>query len=154
MKERYALSIMIVIFIFINSCTTAYTRQANEKNYSPTVYNKIIYIDNDNIEGPWDGTFEHPFQYIGDGINSSTNGDNLYVYQGVYNETLRIDKAITLNGEDKKSTIIDGLYKDIIINIRIDKVNIENFTIRNTGGNKNDSASGCSVRTDCPISIK
>ncbi|MCJ7571619.1 MAG: right-handed parallel beta-helix repeat-containing protein [Candidatus Thermoplasmatota archaeon] len=140
MKKRYVFYSMIILFILINSCTTAYTKQTTVKNFSPMITNNTIYVDDDNIEGPWDGTKEYPFQYITDGISNSTNGDNIYVFPGIYNKTITIDRAISLNGEDKKSTIIDGQYTETIITITIDKTTIENFTIRNSGGNKNNSA--------------
>ena len=41
---------------------------------SPT-FNKTIYVDDDNTEGLWEGTLEHPYQYIQDGIDSASDGD-------------------------------------------------------------------------------
>ena len=67
----------------------------------------IIYVDDDNTEGPWDGTQEHPYQYIQDGVNATDNGDTVFVYNGLYMEWIRINKEIELNGEDKTNTIID-----------------------------------------------
>src|SRR4030042_54231 len=125
MKKRYVFYSMIILFLLINGCTTAYTIQTKVKNLSPLIANSTIYVDDDNIKGPWDGTKEYPFQYITDGINSSTNGNNIYVFEGIYNETITIDSAISLKGEDKKTTIIDGRYEETIINITIDKTTFE-----------------------------
>ena len=30
-----------------------------------------IYVDDDNTAGPWDGTLEHPYQHIQDGVNNN-----------------------------------------------------------------------------------
>lgn len=130
------IKILLIIIILINFSNIT---SANDiKNI--TLNKNTIYVDADNTEGPWNGTKDHPFQYIQDGVNNSINGDNIYVFEGIYNETIILDKAINLIGENKKSTIIDGKYKDTIINITIDKTTIENFTIKNSGGYKLDSA--------------
>lgn len=67
-----------------------------------------IYVDDDNTGGPWDGTPSHPYQYIRDGIDASTDGDTIYVYSGEYNEYLDVCKSITLQGHSKYNTIVTG----------------------------------------------
>ena len=96
--------------------------------------NGIIYVDDDNIEGPWDGTLEYPFQYIQDGIDASVDGETVYVYSGFYKEYIYVNKSIILKGEDKNKTVINavGQYSDIIF-IMKDFVYISNFTIQNLG---------------------
>ncbi len=42
----------------------------------------IIYVDDDNTSGPWDGTVEHPYQYIQDGIDNAVAGDTILVLAG------------------------------------------------------------------------
>jgi len=70
--------------------------------------NKIIYVDDDNINGPWDGTEEHPYLTIYDGINVSTDNDTVMVLNGIYHDfEIHIDTSIHLKGEDKKNTIIE-----------------------------------------------
>ncbi len=90
-----------------------------------------IYVDDDNTSGPWDGTLEHPYQYIQDGINSSSDGDIIFVYNGTYNETILLNKSIILMGENKSNTIIDGGGCGDCVNISADRVNISGFTMRN-----------------------
>ncbi len=48
------------------------------------------------------------FPTINQAIQNAIDGDTVLVRQGMYNETLVIDKAITLRGEDTDSTIING----------------------------------------------
>jgi parallel beta-helix repeat protein len=99
-------------------------------------YNDIIYVDDENTEGPWDGTLEHPYQHIQDGINNASSGDTIYVFNGIYHGGILIpglyheypspNKTINLIGEDKESTILD-----CFIWIAADWSNITGFTIYN-----------------------
>ncbi len=75
---------------------------------------------------------------IQDAIDDSSSGDTVFVYHGTYNELVTIDKSITLLGESKSTTIIDGIDYGIAVfaqNTLISMVNISGFTIKhaNTG---------------------
>jgi parallel beta-helix repeat protein len=69
---------------------------------------------------------------IQDAINSSTTGDTIYVHSGTYRENLNVNKTISLTGENKETTIIDGMRKDNTIYVTADYVNISGFTIYNS----------------------
>lgn len=80
---------------------------------------------------------------IQDAIDTANPGDTIYIRPGVYYETLVVNKTISLVGEDKNTTIIDGDnsgYYTILI--QDSGVNISGFTIQNStvgvyvGGNK------------------
>jgi parallel beta-helix repeat protein len=71
--------------------------------------------------------------YIQGLIDSASNGDIIYIPSGIYYENIIIDKSISLVGEDKNNTIIDGSYSGIVVSIVSDWVNIREFTIRNSG---------------------
>jgi nitrous oxidase accessory protein NosD len=92
-----------------------------------------IYVDDDNTGGPWDGTLEHPYQHIQDGIDVVNTGDTIYVYSGTYYENIFIDKSIKLFGENRDNTIIDGQFLDHVLHINSDNSIIDNFTIKNSG---------------------
>lgn len=67
-------------------------------------------------------------------IDAAADGDTIVVSAGTYKETLRIlSKDITLQGEDKESTTINGKYTDKVSVIYISggKVHISGFTIKN-----------------------
>jgi parallel beta-helix repeat protein len=66
----------------------------------------IIYVDDDNIKGPWDGSINHPFQYIQDGIDAVHKTDTVLVYPGFYNENIEISTQMQLIGKQKEKTII------------------------------------------------
>ena len=122
-------SSIIVKILIILSLTNTLMVTADEP-----LQNRIIFVNNINIMGPWDGTQEHPYQLINDGVLNAIDGDIVYVFSGEYYENIIIDKSITLSGENKNSTIIDGINGEFIIHTIKDGVTIEQFTIRNSGG--------------------
>jgi len=96
---------------------------------------KTIYVDDDNVDGPWDGSQEHPYRMIQHAVDNSYNGDTVFVYNGIYAEFILINKSIDLLGENKESTIIGGenqIRKHRII-IDEDEVKINGFTIQDSG---------------------
>ncbi len=56
----------------------------------------ILYVDDDNTIGPWDGSEEHPYQTISEAINNAYEGWTIYVKNGIYHENLVINKTINL----------------------------------------------------------
>jgi parallel beta-helix repeat protein len=97
----------------------------------------IIYVDDSNILGPWNGTIDHPYRHIQDGINVSSDNDIIYIFNGTYNESLLIYTSITLYGE--KTTIINGNYRPILITVYSEDVILQNFMIQNSGGYPNNT---------------
>jgi parallel beta-helix repeat protein len=95
----------------------------------------ILYVDDDNINGPWDGSINHPFKTIQDGINSAYDGWTVFVKNGYYNENLIVNKSINLDGEDKNFTIIDGGGNSHVVTVSKPNVRISDLTIQNSGNN-------------------
>ena len=73
------------------------------------------------------------FSTIQDAIDNAKTGDIIYVGNGTYHENLVIDKSIILIGENKTNTIIDGRLAGNVIKINSNNVEIQNFTIQNSG---------------------
>ena len=84
-----------------------------------------IYVDDDALPGG-NGSYEHPFQFIQDGINVASSGDIIYVFDGIYNEDLEIAKSVVLRGEDRDTTVIEGT-----VLIKTSYMTLERFTIAN-----------------------
>ena len=94
--------------------------------------NKILYVDDDNTMGPWDGTQKHPYQHIQDGIDNASDDDTIYVFNGVYYENnINIEASITLIGEDRNTTIIDAKQEINAICLYTQNINVNGFNIRN-----------------------
>ncbi len=85
-----------------------------------TVSAITITVDDD---GPAD------YSSIQDAINSASDGDTVYVYNGTYNENVVVNRTINLTGEDKNSTIIFGDGSDDVVHVTSDWVNITEFTV-------------------------
>jgi len=98
-----------------------------------TKQSKTVFVDDDNINGPYIGTMNYPFQTIEDAINHADESDVIFVFSGIYYENLIITKTISLIGENKYSTIIDGNFQEDVIQIYNDNIEISGFTIRNSG---------------------
>ena len=95
---------------------------------------QTIFVDDDNMSGPWDGSAANPYQNISSGIQYAAVGDTVFVFGGVYREHINVTKAISLVGQDASITIIDGGGQQIlpIININASDVSLENLTVQNT----------------------
>jgi len=76
---------------------------------------------------------------IQEAINHTNSGDTIFVYNGTYYEHVVIDKSISLVGEYKDSTTIDGNETGNVISITANNVNINDFTIQNSGSTNSDS---------------
>ena len=97
----------------------------------------ILYVDINNVNGPWLGTIENPYVKINDALENATNGDTIYVFDGIYYENIIIEKRISLMGENQ--TVIDGNYSKYIIKIISNNCVIKDLILRNSGGNNEDT---------------
>lgn len=76
------------------------------------------------------GTIVVPDDYptIQEAINSADEGDAIFVKGGTYYENLVINKTVSLVGEDRETTIVDGNYSNAM-NVTANNVTIQSFTI-------------------------
>ena len=113
-------STVIALVLILNICVVS----ADLKQNSGTT----IYVDDD-------GTAD--YTKIQDAIDNASSGDTIYVYNGTYCENIVIDvENISLIGEDKNTTIIDGGLVTDTIQIIADSAVVYKFTITkgNNGG--------------------
>ncbi|MGQ9459642.1 MAG: right-handed parallel beta-helix repeat-containing protein [Candidatus Bathyarchaeaceae archaeon] len=94
---------------------------------------KIIYVDVKNT-GFEDGTKEHPYNTIKEGVNAASSRDTVFVYNGTYYEwNITLKNDLSLIGESKDNTIIDGRgFGWILKIINTSNVTISGFTIQNS----------------------
>ncbi|GAH88219.1 unnamed protein product, partial [marine sediment metagenome] len=81
------------------------------------------------------------YSKIQDAIDNASDEDIVFVYDdsSPYIENVVIDKPIKLIGENKNTTVIDGGGWGHVVSISADFVNINGFTIQNSGYNGHDS---------------
>jgi len=68
---------------------------------------------------------------IQEAINNASNGDIVYVRQGVYFENIILNKTVSLVGENKTTTIINGNMTGTSVIIKAFNATIKEFTIMN-----------------------
>lgn len=80
------------------------------------------------------------YETIQEAIDASRSRDTLYVGIGTYYENLVVNKTISLIGENKSDTIIDGDDRGNVISVTADNVEIRGFTIQ--GGSEGTQIRG------------
>ncbi len=105
--------------------------------YSGSLCAATLYVDRSNTSGVEDGSVNHPYNTIMEGINNAANGDTIRVSAGTYNENVTISaKQISLIGESPSDTTIQAANNVISISGSYSpgyvNVEIAGFTI--TGG--------------------
>jgi parallel beta-helix repeat protein len=111
-----------VILLFVGTCIIPAIAQDAAK-ILPALRGDWLYVGGD---GPGNYT------RIQDAIDNTTDGNTVYVFPGIYNERIRINNSIQLQGADPLTTIIDGqnTSNDILTCVGTDAV-ISGFTIFN-----------------------
>jgi len=141
------IQILICLLIIIISSTSSYSA-VKEPVTSDLHGSLILYVGGD---GPGN------YSKIQDAIDDSDNGDIVFVYNdsSPYYENLRISKSITLVGEDRNTTVINGNTSKNVISINdAGFVSICYFTIGNGhdgiyiggSGSSNNTISGNIIR--------
>jgi len=91
-----------------------------------------IFVDDDFDETTPGWGYNH-FDLVHKGVNYVDYGGTVKVSNGVYYETINVNKKLNIAGNDKDSVIIDGMGKSKIIYILADSVRMNGFTVRYGG---------------------
>mgnify|MGYP001039313996 CR=1 FL=1 len=70
------------------------------------------------FDGPAD------FPTIQEAINAANDGDTIFVHGGIYYENIVVNKSVSLIGENRSTTIIDGRLIGTVFHVMSDFVNI------------------------------
>lgn len=77
------------------------------------------------------------YKFIQSAVDDASLGDSILATSNcTYYENVHIDKTLSLIGENRNNTIIDGGGSGNVIRITADNVNISGFTVKNSGANQ------------------
>ena len=87
-----------------------------------------------NVNEHWDIVVPDDYPSIQEAIDNADIGYRIFVRSGIYHENVVINKdGITLHGENRETTIIDGGGIGNVVKITASYVNVSGFTIQNSG---------------------
>jgi len=121
------------------------------------IEHQTIYVDDDNTQGPWDGTDSNPYKTLQDGIDSAGIDETVYIKKGTYlpygtdgKGTFLIDKKIKLEGEDNRNSIIthSGKQERYLIQLKSDNVEITNCCIKTKTGKYDWGGGAIDIQSD------
>lgn len=134
-----AVCVLVIACLMVVPGSVSELSVTHKTTITPLDVPSTIYVDGKNTAGPWDGTLEHPYQFIQDGIYNAEEGDTVFVLNATYHENPVIYMSLNLIGENMETTIIDGSHTGSVVQILTDCVTLSGFTITN-GGADSDNA--------------
>jgi parallel beta-helix repeat protein len=127
MEKKPLIGLLICMLMIISTILPVAGIISSEKTSPCLSIGHIFYVG---------GLGPNNYTKIQDAIDDSTFGDTVYVYDdsSPYREFIVIDKSISLIGENKDTTIIEGYNKirQPILQINANSVHLHGFTIQNS----------------------
>ncbi|GAG78228.1 unnamed protein product, partial [marine sediment metagenome] len=116
--------VVAVILLFIGVSVVPSTGTVIEKKSTPIFYDgNILYVGGDGSGN---------YTRIQDAVDDASDGDTVYVYNGTYYENVVVYKTIDLIGENRDTTVIDGMHIDDPLRIDTSFIDVCGFTITNS----------------------
>jgi len=72
------------------------------------------------------------YSMIQSAIDNASDGDLIYIYSGIYYESLSLRKSLILQGQDANTTIIDGCQAFSTLYVNTTEFHIQSLGFRNT----------------------
>ena len=117
---------IFVCMLFVSTIFPVSGNQILDSNSIQLPLGNTLYVGGDGPEN---------YTKIQDAINDASDGDTVFVYDdnSPYYENVRVNKSITLMGENKETTVIDGRNIGFVVNVPVQYVTITGFKIINSG---------------------
>ena len=112
------LTILVGIFIILTATVSA----VNIHHIETISNGQTLYVGG---SGPGN------YSTIKSAIDNASNGDTVFVYHGIYFEHIYLNESISLVGENKHETFLDGQQNGTGIVLSANTVTISGFTIQN-----------------------
>ncbi|UCD12983.1 MAG: right-handed parallel beta-helix repeat-containing protein [Thermoplasmatales archaeon] len=138
MKNKILILTAIVMFVGA-SVTSGISANIKDTNSFSPLAKGYIYVDDDFNESTPGWNVTH-FNKIQDGVDAAVNFDTVFVYNGTYNENVKIgtlvtEKKIDLIGEDRDNVFILGVTgEDAVVTVSSSDVEVNGFTIDGDSG--------------------
>jgi parallel beta-helix repeat protein len=130
-KGGFFLTVVLLIGTSVCQSTAILVTIADELPLSLVFYSDNGFSNTLHVGG----TGSHNYTTIQEAIRNANEGDTIFVWDdsSPYYEHIVIDKKITLLGENKNTTIIDGVGSGNVVDVVVDKASIYGFKIQNSG---------------------
>jgi len=125
--HKNILTVVGITILFLGmSITPSVAVDTVKKSSMPISNGNTLYVG---------GSGEGNYTSIQDAIDDANDGDTVFVYDesSPYYENVVIGRSINLIGEDKNTTVIDGMKYATVVSVQANKIYISEFTIRNSG---------------------
>lgn len=73
-------------------------------------------------------------------VDAANPGDTVFVFSGVYHEQVTVPKTLSLVGENRDATVIDGQHLGNVVSVTASWVNVTGFTVTNSTGGAGEAA--------------
>ena len=143
-KTKSVMLILLLLALSIQPFSGCIQENTEEENYD--------FIVDDDYTSETDGFNINIFKNLTAAIAEASDNTSIYVKNGVYNESISIDKILIIQGEDANYTILHGgnRSKDVIHVEGNGRIKLSGFTITNGGSYEKDEedVAGIDLRSD------
>ncbi|WP_052374136.1 right-handed parallel beta-helix repeat-containing protein [Methanobacterium sp. SMA-27] len=141
MRKYFKLHIFLMVLMILGSFPGIYAINIAQhdnvnigENNNDTDNTRTIYVAKNGTDRNDGLTPETPKRNIEVALEIANSGDTIRLGPGIYNTNLRINKNITLIGDNQNNTLIDGQTGNSCIYISGVRVTIVNLTLKNEKG--------------------
>ena len=118
MQPKSSTALMLILVLTLMSLPVSAAQALSQADIVPFPIGTTIFVDSSNTSRIEDGSTDHPFNTIQEGINVAVSGDLIGVAPGIYYEHLFVTAGLQIVGTDPATTIIDGMGTGTVVTIQ------------------------------------